>query len=53
MIDTLRTREARERDELALAAACLRDAAAPASARAAAVAALEALAAEKDARLGS
>lgn len=53
MIDTLRAREARERDELARAVACLRDAAAPAAARAEAAAALEALAAAKDARLGS
>ncbi len=53
MIEALRDRESRERDELARAAACLRDPASPPSARAAAAAALEALAAEKDARLGS
>ncbi|WP_242345354.1 methyl-accepting chemotaxis protein [Anaeromyxobacter terrae] len=53
MIDSLRDREARERDELARAAACLRDPAAAPEARAAAAAALDALAAEKDARLES
>jgi methyl-accepting chemotaxis protein len=53
MIEALRAREGRERDELARAAACLRDPASAPAARAAALAAVEALAAEKDARLGS
>lgn len=51
MIEALRGREARERDVLARAAVCLRDVSSPPAARAAAAAALEALAAEKDARL--
>jgi methyl-accepting chemotaxis protein len=53
MIEALRAREGRERDELARAAACLGDPASPPAARAAALTAIEALAAEKDARLGS
>jgi methyl-accepting chemotaxis protein len=53
MIEALRAREGRERDELARAAACLGDPSSPPDARAAALAAIEALAAEKDARLGS
>jgi methyl-accepting chemotaxis protein len=51
MIEALRSRETRERDELVRAAACLRDPSSPTAARAAAASALEALAAEKDARL--
>lgn len=53
MVEALRARERRERDELARAAACLRDPASPPAARAAALAAVETLAAEKDTRLGS
>ena len=53
MIEALRERETRERDELVRAAACLRDPSSPPAARAAAAAALEALAADKDARLES
>lgn len=53
MVEALRARERRERDELVRAADCLRDPASPPAARAAALAAVETLAAEKDARLGS
>jgi hypothetical protein len=53
MIEALREREGRERDALARAAQCLRDPSSPPAARAAVAASLEALAAEKDARLGS
>ncbi|ABS26838.1 hypothetical protein [Anaeromyxobacter sp. Fw109-5] len=53
MIEALRARELRERDELTRAAACLREPSSPAAARTAAASALEALAAEKDARLES
>ncbi len=53
MVDAIREREAREREELARAAALLRDPGAAPEARAAAAASLEALAAEKDARLAS
>jgi methyl-accepting chemotaxis protein len=53
MIEALRARETRERDELVRAVACLREPSSPAAARAAAASALEALAAEKDARLES
>jgi methyl-accepting chemotaxis protein len=51
MVDALRDREARERDLLQQAAATLRDPASGAEARAAAAAALDRLAGEKQARL--
>lgn len=51
MVEALREREARERDVALRALAALRDPAASAEARAAAAAALEALAREKDERL--
>lgn len=53
MVDSLRDREGRERDIALRAVATLRDPSAGAEARAAAAAALERLAKEKEARLGS
>jgi hypothetical protein len=53
MVDALRDREGRERDIALAAVATLRDPSSGAEARAAAAAALERLAQEKEARLGS
>jgi hypothetical protein len=53
MVDGLRAREARERETLARAVAALRDAGGDPQRRAAALADLEALAADKGARLGT
>jgi len=52
MVEALRDREARERDELVLAARALRDEAGGAASRSAAAESLERLAAEKHGRLG-